>query len=224
MKPTRIGYTTDFTGQFRLDRRLAPEHAAYLRAFNEARHMRLNAKRAETVADHWRVAAGLPVGREGMYCTFMTAGASAARGLVLEDASPLGPNTSRYCGWVPTDDDRGIAWDGAASGGFAAWLAFVVEHFLDRWGYAVRGAVAWEGETAGDTGVLVVLNNRIVVAGSGHPHCTDGDVGDDMKFQGRFAHRLVSAACLGGVKAVVDLLSSPHASPAPDNRPAVTRR
>ena len=57
MKPTRMGYTTDFTGQFRLDRRLAPEHAAYLRAFNEAHHLRLNAKRAETVADRWRVAA-----------------------------------------------------------------------------------------------------------------------------------------------------------------------
>lgn len=210
-----MGYTTKFTGQFRLDRKLHPSHANYLRAFNDSRHMRFNTKRAEGIDDPYRVAAGLPVGREGMYCAFVREGVSVGRGIVLEDASPLGPNTSRYCDWVPTDDDQGIAWDGAEKfGGFAAWLAFVVEHFLDRWSYAVRGAVAWEGKSDGDTGVLVVLNNRLVVAGSGHKHCADGDVGEDMKFQGRITRKLESAARLGGAKAVRDLLSS-RACPLP---------
>jgi hypothetical protein len=90
----------------------------------------------------------------------------------------------------------------------AAWLAFVVEHFLDRWGYAVRGAVAWQGETDGDKGVLVVLNNRLIVAGSGHNHCADGPVGDDMLFAGGLAKKLEAAARLGGAVAVMDLLDS----------------
>jgi hypothetical protein len=204
-----MGYTTEFAGQFRLDRKLAPEHEVYLRAFNDTRHMFLNPKRAAGIADPLRVAAGLPVGPEGAYCVFMRGGVSTARGIVRQDAPPmLGPNCSRYCGWVPTDDGCAVTWDGAEKfSGYAAWLAFVVEHFLDRWGYAVRGSVAWQGETDADRGVLFVRNNKIVVGGE-HKHCAADDVPDHMRFRGRFGTEVSAAVGLGGYAAADDLLRS----------------
>jgi hypothetical protein len=203
-----VGYTTEFSGQFRLDRKLAPEHEAYLRAFNEARHMRFNMKRVGRVPDSARAAAELPIGPDGAYCVF-TRGAQTSRNLVLEDVSPLGPNCSRYCGWVPTDDGSGLTWDGGDKfEGYATWLAFVVEHFLDRWGYALRGAVAWQGETDTDRGVLFVRNNKIVVGGGEHPHCAAGAVPENMRFRGRFGVEVDAAVRLGGYEAVNDLLRS----------------
>ena len=203
-----MGYTTEFAGQFRLDRKLDPKHETYLRAFNETRHMRLNVKRVAVVTDPARTAAGLPIGPEGAYCAFIRDGIGLARGLVVEDVSPLGPNCSRWCGWIPTDDGFGVTWDGGEKfSGYAAWLAFIVEHFLDRWGYAVRGSVAWQGETEGDEGELFVRNNKIVVGG-GHAHCAAGDVPEHMHFRGRFGVAVDAAARVGGYAAVSALLRS----------------
>jgi hypothetical protein len=41
------------------------------------------------------------------------------------------------------------------------WLQYIVENFLELWGYTLNGAVEWEGEESGDTGRIVVLDNVI---------------------------------------------------------------
>ena len=62
-----MGYTTDFYGQFELDRPLAPKHAEYLNQFSETRRMKRNAGVAAKLPDPTREAAGLPIGTEGEY-------------------------------------------------------------------------------------------------------------------------------------------------------------
>lgn len=73
-----MGYTTTFEGSFRLDRRLADEHARYLEQFAGTRRMKRDPRFVEKMADPVREAAGLPVGDEGGY---FVAGGGDDRGL-----------------------------------------------------------------------------------------------------------------------------------------------
>ena len=53
-----MGYSTDFTGTFRLDRSLAAPQAEYLRRFSETRRMRRNEVLLEEMPDPHREAVG----------------------------------------------------------------------------------------------------------------------------------------------------------------------
>jgi hypothetical protein len=108
---SRIGYTTEFSGRFDLDKRLTHEHAAALRAFNEEEH----------------------------------------------DDGP-----SLYCQWIPTEDERGIEWDGVEKFyKYAEWLQVVIDRFVRPWGYTLSGGVTWQGDDVDDVGTLRVVDHRV---------------------------------------------------------------
>lgn len=158
-----MGYTTDFEGRFELDRPLRPEHAAYLKAFNETRRMLRDATIAETLPDPLRVAAGLPIGVDAEH--FVGGGGFMGQ---EQDASILDFNgrpaeqPDLWCQWVPTDDGLAIVWDGGEKFyKYVAWLEYVLEHFLVPWGYRVNGTVTWEGESRRDVGTITVVDNEV---------------------------------------------------------------
>lgn len=62
-----MGYTTDFTGCFTLDKPLTEAQAAYLHRFSGSRRMRRDPSIAAKFHDPLRAAVGLPIGEEGGY-------------------------------------------------------------------------------------------------------------------------------------------------------------
>ena len=72
-----MGYHTDFTGQFELDKPLTPEHLTYLKAFSETRRMHRDAEKTALRSDPIREAVGLPVGEHGAY--FVSAGGDSGQ-------------------------------------------------------------------------------------------------------------------------------------------------
>jgi hypothetical protein len=169
-----MGYTTDFSGQFTLDKPLAANHLAYLQKFAETRRM----KRDETITagrpDPFREAVGLPVGIEGEF--FVAAGGDAAQEGMFggyEEKSPLGILDSNrpaktqpglWCQWVPTSDGTAIEWDGGEKFyDYVEWLEYLIANFLKPWGYVLNGSVEWSGEDRGDVGVIEITNNEVNV-------------------------------------------------------------
>lgn len=159
-----MGYTTDFEGEFTLDKPLTPEHRVYLTKFAETRRMKRNATVTEKRSDSVREAVGLPVGKEGGY--FVGAEGNFgqefdADDVVASGSSPTGqPNL--WCQWVPNEEGTAIVWDGCEKFyDYAAWLAYLIEHFLAPWGYTLNGEVTWQGEDPSDMGKLVVEDNRV---------------------------------------------------------------
>ena len=75
-----MGYTTDFEGVFKLNKRLSAEHRAYLKMFAETRRMKRDAEKTKLRPDPVREAVGLPVGREGTYFVGETGGFGQGRG------------------------------------------------------------------------------------------------------------------------------------------------
>ena len=62
-----MGYTTDFSGKFKLNKPLTEAQAAYLRQFQQTRRVKRDAAITEKRPDPLRIAVGLPVGIEGGY-------------------------------------------------------------------------------------------------------------------------------------------------------------
>ena len=151
-----MGYSTEFTGRFRLDRPLQLEHARYLHAFADTRRVQRDAARAEALIDRVRAAASLPVGVEGGYVVVRERDS-----ILNQDAPPRG-QPGLYCQWRPSENQHGILWDGGEKFyNYVQWLEYIIQHFLAPWGYVLNGAVQWEGEEFGDTGVIQVVNNRV---------------------------------------------------------------
>lgn len=158
-----MGYTTDFSGEFKLDKPLAPEHLAYLTKFNETRRIQRDAQIAATLPDPERVAVGLPVGPEGDFFV----GGQGFMGQDGDDSivsynSPPSSQPGLWCQWTPNDDGTAIVWDeGEKFYEYTEWLWYLVENFLKPWNYTLNGTVRWQGEDPDDKGVITVKNNEI---------------------------------------------------------------
>ncbi len=158
-----MGYTTEFRGQFQLDRPLAPEHRTYLIMFASTRRMRRSEFKVRQLEDPVREAVGLPVGPQG--CYFVGGGGFAGQD---EDASvsdanqPPDDQPGLWCQWVPTEDGAGIEWDGGEKFySYVEWLEYLIAHFLAPWGYRLNGRVRWRGEEFDDIGTIVVEDNEV---------------------------------------------------------------
>lgn len=175
-----MGYTADFSGEFSLDRPLAPEHAAYLKRFAGVRHMTRNPEIAEQMEDPIRIAAGLPIGYKGAYFTGGLGFAGQERDNSIIEDNPVGggrygcqpdvpdheTQPGYWCQWVPTPSGDGIEWDGGEKFyEYVAWIEYLIRHFLQPWGYVVNGQVSWSGEEDDDIGVIDIKNN-VVRAGA----------------------------------------------------------
>lgn len=184
-----MGYTTDFYGEFRLDRPLTPEHKAYLEAFAGTRRMKRDAAKASLLPDPVREAAGLPIGEDGAYFV----GSGGYRGQDRDDSivdyntPPLQPTYDKYrpdfqaylaaeqqaiadgvcqpglwCQWLPNEDGTAIKWDeGEKFYYYVEWLEYLIRHFLAPWGYTLNGEVSWQGEESEDRGVIYVKDNVV---------------------------------------------------------------
>jgi hypothetical protein len=156
-----MGYTTDFTGTFTLDRPLEPEHHAYLKAFNETRRMERNSEKAAQLPDPRRIAANLPIGTDGEFFVggvgFMGQDNDQS---IVDYNHPPRTQPGLWCQWVPSDDGTEIQWDqGEKFYGYVEWLGYLVDNFLTPWGYKLNGTVEWQGEDNVDFGQIVVVDS-----------------------------------------------------------------
>lgn len=151
-----MGYTTEFTGQFTLDKPLTRAHADYLQAFCDTRRMVRNPERAMLLPDPIRIEAGLPLGDQAGYFVGGTGCCGQDKDVSVVDFNrePKGqPNV--WCQWEPTEDRLGIAWNGTEKFyHYTEWLQYLCDHFLGPWGYVLTGEVSYQGEREKDIGTV----------------------------------------------------------------------
>jgi hypothetical protein len=158
-----MGYTTEFSGSFSLDKPLLASHSAYLHKFATTRRMERKQTIASKLPDPVREAAGLPIGKQGAYFVGGVGdfGQGTDASIVNSNGAPDG-QPGLWCQWVPTENDDGIEWDsGEKFYHYTEWLAYIIKHFLQPWGYILNGEVEWFGEDRDDRGKIVVENNII---------------------------------------------------------------
>ena len=147
-----MGYTTDFSGRFELDKPLAPKMKKFLTMFNETRRMKRNVDEA--------------FGIDGEFFVFGTGSYGQDNDNTIVDFNQQ-PSTqpSLWCQWVPTEDGTAIEWDGGEKFyAYSEWLFYLITKILAPNGYTLNGTVIWQGEETGDVGKIHVVNNVVTVA------------------------------------------------------------
>lgn len=157
------GNTTEFTGQFTLDRPLEKAHRLYLERFSCSRRMKRDERLVENMEDPFRKAVGLPVGKEGEYFV----GGEGEYGQ-NDDISVVDCNTAPstqpgvWCQWIPDNNGESIVWDnGEKFYNYIEWIRYIITNFITPWGYVLNGEVEWQGERGSNFGKIVISHNVV---------------------------------------------------------------
>ncbi len=162
-------HSTQFTGEWKLDKPLSPEHREYLIAFSETRHVKYDEKEVAKLDDPLRKAVELPVGHEGSY--FVGDGGEHC----LDKNVPPGQcddfreneelirtgqcQPGLWCNWAPSEEGDVIGWDCAEKfHNYLEWIKYLIKHFLEPWGYILNGSVEFDNEEG--FGVICIVNNK----------------------------------------------------------------
>ena len=158
-----MGYTTEFNGQFNLNKKLTKSRKEYLLKFAETRRMKRDPKKAEKLDDEIRRKVGLPIGEEAEYFVGGLGFYGQDRDeSVVEYNSPPKTQPRLWCQWIPNDDGTALIWDGKEKFyEYVTWIKYLINNFLEPWGYVLNGTVEWRGESFGDTGCIVIENNQV---------------------------------------------------------------
>lgn len=158
-----MGYTTDFSGEFKLNKPLSVTQVNYLTAFARTRRMKRKSSVVEKMNDSARLSVKLPVGLEGEFFVGSTNDYGQDHdSSVVDYNSPPKTQPGLWCQWVPTVNGDGIEWDGGEKFyNYVEWLEYIVDNFLKPWGFTLNGEVKWVGEDHEDMGKIVVKNNVV---------------------------------------------------------------
>ena len=157
-----MGYTTDFSGRFELNKELSPKMEQYLKLFNETRRMERNIDEVFGVQGEFYVFGGGDFGQD-------------RETNIVDYNEPPSTQPSLWNQWTPSDDRMGIEWDcGEKFYNYTEWLVYLIHKILAPNGYVLNGVVEYSGEEVGDVGEIVVVDNRVFV----REKYQDGDNGE----------------------------------------------
>ena len=146
-----MGYTTDFSGQFNLNKKLDPEMHQYLVKFSETRRMKRNLPPCYGIEGEHYVDGSGPFGQ-------------GREDNIVEYNQPPRTQPGLWCQWRPSQDGKSIVWDGGEKFyHYIEWLQYIISNYLSPKGYVLNGEVEWQGESEDDTGVIVVKHNEIEI-------------------------------------------------------------
>jgi len=67
-----------------------------------------------------------------------------------------------WCQWVPTEDGKGIVWDGGEKFyNYVEWIKYLIADVLAPKGYVLNGDVDWRGEEWEDIGTISIKDNNV---------------------------------------------------------------
>lgn len=151
-----MGYTTDFEGKLKLNKKLTEEDYQFLVNLNKSRRMKLKADSKYGVEGEFYVEESSMWGQHADKAV-----------KVLDPNSPPSTQPGLWCQWVPTDDYEGLEWDnGEKAYNMEDWIFYIINRYLAPRGYVVNGLVNAYGEEAGDIWAIRVENNVVRIARS----------------------------------------------------------
>lgn len=150
-----MGYSTDLFGTLRLNRQLTVDEKNYLEKFAQTRRM------ARDVAPKY--------GEEGEF--YVEGGGFMGQDHednVIDHNRPPKTQPGLWCQWVPTEDGRGIEWDGNEKFyDYVEWLEYLINSvfpYITADGdepLVLNGEIEWYGEDREDIGKIIVENNVV---------------------------------------------------------------
>lgn len=146
-----MGYSTDFDGEFSLNKTLSKEIKEFLTVFSRTRRVKRNVHEI--------------FGIEGEFHTLLD---SKLQNNIADDNKPPSTQPGLYCQWKPSEDGNSIRWDGGEKFyNYIEWISYIINKILAPNGYVLNGSVDWYGEDRSDSGTITVKDNRVFVKEKG---------------------------------------------------------
>jgi hypothetical protein len=144
-----MGYTTDFSGRFELNKKLDDKTFEFLKKFAETRRMKRKLPSEYGIDGEFYVDGGGFGGQD-------------RDDNIVDYNQPPRTQPGLWCQWVPSEDGMGIEWDGGEKFyEYVNWIKYIIKNFLAPKGYTLNGEVHWEGEDSDDFGVIKIKNNVV---------------------------------------------------------------
>ena len=151
-----MGYTTDFTGKFKLNKPLDKETLTYLKKFSGTRRMKRKLDPKYGVEGEFYVDGGGDFGQ-------------AQEPNIIDYNESPSTQPGLWCQWAPTDDGKHIEWNGTEKFyEYFLWLKYILEKLLVPKGYLLSGVVHWTGEDHSDIGTIQAIGSDILVEEGSH--------------------------------------------------------
>lgn len=151
-KEGKMGYSTNFSGKFHLNKPLDDETFNLLVGLAKTRRMKRNIK---------------DYGVEGEFYfnpdDFKNSGQTEDK-TIIDYNIPPATQPSLWLEWIPTKDKQHIEWNGGEKFyDYIEWLEYIINKILKPKGYILNGRVEWDGEEEDDIGRIIVNDNNIKV-------------------------------------------------------------
>jgi hypothetical protein len=147
-----MGYDTDFSGYFKIDRPVDEDTYNLLYGLATTRRM---ARKADASL----------YGVEGeFYVDGSDYGHKTGEPPIIDINRPPCTQPGLWCQWLISDDRLTLEWDGGEKFyNYVEWLEYLVDRVIAPEGYELNGVVRWRGEDFEDVGTLIVRNNKVTV-------------------------------------------------------------
>ncbi len=146
-----MGYTTDFSGQFILDKPLDDETFKLLNGLANTRRMKRKVDPKYGIDGEFYIEGNGFMGQD-------------REENIVDFNQPPRTQPSLWCQWIPNEDDKYIIeWNGGEKFyNYIEWIKYIIEKILKPKGYTLNGDVCWSGESAEDIGLIRIMNNTVV--------------------------------------------------------------
>ena len=153
-----IGYSTEFEGEFRVNKKVDKKTYDLLVGLATTRRM----KRAGLDPEIYGIEGEFYVEEdndtpESRY--------TPKQGKIVDVNEPPKTQPGLWCQWEIQGDKQTIEWDGGEKfHNYIEWIKYIVSRILKPKGYVLNGAVRWRGDDFGDVGSIFVKDNEITIA------------------------------------------------------------
>ena len=143
-----MGYTTEFEGEFKINKQVDEGTYNLLKGLAETRRMK----------------------REGLNDVYGIDGEFYVEDdekNVVDYNTPPKTQPSLWCQWEIQEDRQTICWDGGEKFyDYIAWIRYIIDKILKPRGYELNGEVLWQGEEIRDREKIIVTDNHVCIDAS----------------------------------------------------------
>lgn len=149
-----MGYTTDFNGQFTIDKVVDDETYALINGLAQTRRMKRNIEGYGVEGEFYFN----PDDLDGFGQTHDDT--------IIDYNEPPMTQPSLWLKWHITEDKQHIEWTGEEKFyGYVEWMEYLINKILKPRGYVVNGEVEFQGEDQDDYGFVIVKDNVVSLSG-----------------------------------------------------------
>lgn len=169
-----MGYTTIFTGELKMNKKISVELMNYINRFSSTRRMQRDVEKIKEVYPNWKdLCYNGELGNQGEFFAPISNNFGQERSVdIIEYNYPPNTQPGLWCQWIinpkdkiaenTTEVEAVLEWDkGEKFYDYVEWLEYMIKNFFIPNDIVLNGVITAVGEEYGDAKYIVVVDNKV---------------------------------------------------------------